>query len=184
MEHITIISHLTPTEWKLSWADKVVEDTRENMRAYQQSTCYWGHFKNDQDFVICHHKEYEIKSMSLGMYFTGRLEPYEKGSRITGKFGKKLSANLFLAMGSVLCLVALFGSMVRADREVMIVSAALFVVLFLCYLAKPRKGQRLIQGQLEKISFDEKFHGKKPPKKKRTMKEKASVKVENENPQD
>ena len=56
MENVTIISHLTPREWKMSWENKVVEDSRENMRAYQQQNCFWGHFKNDRDFTICHHK--------------------------------------------------------------------------------------------------------------------------------
>ena len=28
MENVTIISHLTPREWKMSWENKVVEDTR------------------------------------------------------------------------------------------------------------------------------------------------------------
>ena len=53
MENVTIVSHLTPQEWKKSWEDKVVEDTKQNMRAYQQQNCYWGHFKNDRDFTIC-----------------------------------------------------------------------------------------------------------------------------------
>lgn len=181
METVTVISHLTPEEWKLSWEDKVVEDTRENMRRYQQHSCYWGHFSNDQDFTICHHKEFEVKSMSLGLYFNGHLEADEKGSRITGRFGKKLSVNLFLAMGAVLCLVAFFGAAVKADLEVMLVSLLLFAILFLCYLAKPKKGQKRILQQLEQISFDETFHNRrrvvKEPKRKRTMREKAQVPV-------
>lgn len=89
MENVTIVSHLTPQEWKKSWEDKVVEDTKQNMRAYQQQNCYWGHFKNDRDFTICHHKEFEIKGMSLGLYFNGRIEDDERGCKIVGKFGKK-----------------------------------------------------------------------------------------------
>ena len=65
MKNVTIISHLTPEEWKMSWNDKVVEDNRQNMRASQQSDCFWGHFTSDSDFIICHHKEFEIKGMSL-----------------------------------------------------------------------------------------------------------------------
>lgn len=180
MENVTIISHLTPEEWKRSWQAKVVEDTKENMRAYQQSTCYWGHFTGDRDFIICHHKEYEIKGMSLSLYFNGHLEEDEKGCRITGKFGKKLSANIFLAMGAVLCIVALFSAMVKADYEVLFVSAVLLVILMLCYFTKPQKGKQRILKMLEKISFDDAFHGKgvahkKAKKKKRTMKEKAFV---------
>lgn len=173
-----MISHLTPEEWKLSWEDKVVEDTRENMRLYQQSSCYWGHFTNDRDFTICHHKEFEVKSMSLGLYFNGHLEADEKGSRITGRFGRKLSLNLFLAMGAVLCLVALFGAAVKSDLEVALVSLVLFAILFLCYRSKPKKGQQRILHQLEQISFDEAFHNRrrmKEPKRKRTMREKAQV---------
>lgn len=183
MENVTIISHLTPEEWRLSWEDKVVEDTRENMRAYQQQNCFWGHFTGDSDFTICHHKEFEIKGMSLGIYFNGHLEEDERGCRITGKFGKKLTANIFLAMGAVLCIVAMFAAMVRADMEVSIVSAVLLVILLACYFAKPRKGKERILKYLEKISFDASFHGRyvkgrNRKKKKRTMKEKASINME------
>lgn len=182
MESVTIISHLTPEEWKMSWNDKVVEDTRENMRAYQQKACYWGHFTSDVDFTICYHKEFEIKGMSLGIYFNGHLEADEKGSRITGKFGKKLSANIFLAMGAVLCIVAMFAAMVRSDLEVSIVAAVLLIILLICYFAKPKKGQERILKHLEKISFDSTFHGrpvvrKGRKKKKRTMKEKAAINI-------
>ena len=38
MENVTIVSHLTPQEWKKSWEDKVVEDTKQNMRAYHLSS--------------------------------------------------------------------------------------------------------------------------------------------------
>lgn len=185
MKNVTIISHLTPEEWKMSWKDKVVEDTRENMRAYQQRDCFWGHFTSDSDFTICHHKEFEIKGMSLSQYFTGHLEADEQGSRITGKFGKKLSANMFLAVGGVFCMVAFFGSWVRMDIQVAITSAVLLAIILAVYFAKPKKGQERIMKYLEKISFDAKFHNKakakKPQKKKkRTMKEKASVKIEGE----
>ena len=165
MKNVTIISHLTPEEWKKSWQDKVVEDTRENMRACQQKTCFWGHFSGNHDFTICHHKEFEMKGMSLGMYFNGHLEKDKKGCRITGKFGKKLSANIFLAMGLVLCIVAMFGAAVRGDHEVSIVSSILFVIFLLCYLIKPRKGQQRLLEHMEKISFDNSFHKKRPAKK-------------------
>ena len=96
MENVTIVSHLTPQEWKKSWEDKVVEDTKQNMRTYQQQNCYWGHFKNDRDFTICHHKEFEIKGMSLGLYFNGRIEDDERGCKIVGKFGKSIQLIYFL----------------------------------------------------------------------------------------
>lgn len=73
----------------MSWEDKVVEDAKENMRAYQLSNCFWGHFKNDNEFTICHHKDGEIKSTSLGLYFNGTIENDEHGCKIVGKFGKK-----------------------------------------------------------------------------------------------
>lgn len=158
METVRIISHLTPEEWKRSFQDKVVEDTDENMRAYQQTACYWGHFKDEGNFVLCHHKEYEIKSMSLELYFNGRLETEERGSCITGKFGKKRSANLFLAMGAALSLVVFVSAAFRADFEMLSVSGLLFAILLLCYLSKPKKGQKQLLEQLEKISFDEGFH--------------------------
>lgn len=185
MKNVTIISHLTPEEWKMSWKDKVVEDNRENMRAYQQLDCFWGHFTSDSDFIICHHKEFEIKGMSLSQYFTGHLEWDEQGSRITGKFGKKLTANMFLAIGGVFCIIAFIGAWARMDIQVSITSAVLLAIILAVYFAKPKKGQDRIMKHLEKISFDAKFHNKakprKPPKKKkRTMKEKATVKIESE----
>ena len=183
MENVTIVSHLTPQEWKKSWEDKVVEDTKQNMRAYQQQNCYWGHFKNDRDFTICHHKEFEIKGMSLGLYFNGRIEDDERGCKIVGKFGKKHSANLFLGMGAALCIAAIIGATARQDIEVSIVATVLLAILVVVYMAKPKKGQQRILYQLEKISFDSRYHKKgsrkaaaKPEKKKkRTMREKAMV---------
>ncbi len=181
MENVTIVSHLTPREWKYSWEDKVVEDTRENMRAYQQQTCFWGHFKNDKEFTICHHKEFEIKGMSLGMYFTGRIEEDKRGCKIVGKFGKKRTTNLFLGMGAALCIAAMFGAIAREDMEVSIVATVLLIILIVIYLVKPKKGQQRILSQLEKISFDEQYHNKKrskheqAKKTKRTMREKAQV---------
>ena len=183
MENVTIVSHLTPQEWKKSWEDKVVEDTKQNMRAYQQQNCYWGHFKNDRDFTICHHKEFEIKGMSLGLYFNGRIEDDERGCKIVGKFGKKHSANLFLGMGAALCIAAIIGATARQDIEVSIVATVLLAIRVVVYMAKPKKGQQRILYQLEKISFDSRYHKKgsrkaaaKPEKKKkRTMREKAMV---------
>lgn len=184
MENVTIISHLTPREWKMSWENKVVEDSRENMRAYQQQNCFWGHFKNDRDFTICHHKEFEIKGMSLGLYFNGTIEDDERGCKIVGKFGKKKTANLFLGMGAALCIAAIFGAIACQDMEVSIVATVLLAILLIVYFAKPQKGQKRILDQLEKISFDNNYHrkvskkAKADVKKKRTMREKAMVNVE------
>ncbi len=183
MQNVTIISHLTPEEWKLSWQDKVIEDTPENMKAYQSSTCFWGHFSNSRDFTICHHKEFEIKGMSMGLYFNGKLENDERGCRIEGSFGKKKTANLFLIVGLILCLLALIGATLQRDTQVSIVSSVLLIILLVFYLVKPKTGQDRIMKQLEAISFDDSYRGKgkgrsrhipKPEKKRRTMKEKAN----------
>lgn len=188
MQNVTIVSHLTPEEWKLSWKDKVVEDTRENMKEYQSSSCFWGHFKNTTDFTICYHKEFEIKGMSFGMYFNGKLEWDEQGSKITGKFGKKKTADLFLIAGIILCLLALVGATLQSDSEVSIVSSVLLIILLIFYLVKPKRGQERILNQLKKISFDDKFRGKAggrrkgipKKKKKRSMREKARVEARQE----
>lgn len=162
----------------MSWEAKVVEDTRENMRAYQQKDCFWGHFSGDNDFTICHHREFEIKGMSLGQYFNGHLEADEQGCRITGTFGKKLSANIFLALGAVFCLVAFISAIVKSDFQVSVTAAVLLVILLSVYFARPKKGQERIFKYLQKISFDDSFHGKVVKRKKknkyRTMKEMAS----------
>lgn len=175
MKNVTIVSHLKPSEWKLSWEDKVVEDTRENMKEYQQSDCFWGHFTDPTHFIICHHKAGEIKGMSLGLYFTGSIEKDEKGSRITGSFGRKRSANLFLGMGAILCILALVGSVARSDTEVMIVAAVLLVILFIIYFTKPQSGQQVIMKHLEKISFDADFHNRKRKKKRSILSEDLSA---------
>ena len=183
MKNVTIKSHLTVPEWKLSFEDKVVEDTRENMRAYQQSNCFWGHFMDNNNFIICHHKDGEIKGMSLGLYFTGRVEKDEHGCTVTGSFGRKLSANIFLGFGAVLCILSMIGSLSREDTEVLIVSSILLIILFMIYFYRPKSGQKVILDELEKISFDDKFHNKRfksKKKKKRTMKEKASVEIKHE----
>ncbi len=183
MENVTIISHLTPKEWKMSWEDKVVEDTKEKMRAYQLSNCFWGHFKNDNEFTICHHKDGEIKSMSLGLYFNGTIENDEHGCKIVGKFGKKFTANLFLGVGGALCTAALIGSIARQDIEVAIVSAVLLLILFIVYFSKPQKAQQTILKHLEKISFDSEFHNKNFKKssksrKKHSIRENATLNVQ------
>ncbi len=189
MDKVTIISHLTPLEWKLSWNDKVIEDTRENQKQTQQQTCFWGHFINDKDFTICHHKEFEIKGMSFGMYFNGHLEWDEQGSKITGNFGKKWSANLFLIAGAILCILVMVGAPQSSSEnslQIFGVAAVLLVILIIFYFAKPRTGQQRILDELKAISFDDKFHGRdhrhaktvpssKKKKKKRSMKEKAAA---------
>ena len=181
MANITIISHLTPQEWKASWEDKVVEDSKESMRAYQQYECFCGHFQSPTEFELCHHKEYEVKSMSLGMYFRGNVEVDPQGSKITGTIGKKRSTNLFLCLGAILCLIAMFGSIPQGDYRVLITAAVLLGILIFVYLTKPKKEQQMLIKHLEKISFDDTFHGKAPLsarkhlKKKRSLKDRATI---------
>lgn len=167
MENVTIVSHLTPAEWKRSWSEKVIEDTEENKKQYQMTNCFWGHFTGERDFIICYHKEGEIKGMSLAQYFWGRIENDERGCRIVGKFGKKKTANLFLMIGCVLCLLTMFGSIMRSDMQVLVTASVLLVICFIAYILKPQRGQDRIKAQLEKISFDDKFRRKGIPKPKK-----------------
>ncbi len=198
MKNVTIVSHLTPLEWKLSWKDKVVEDTRENMKEYQSKACFWGHFSTDRDFTICHHREFEVKGMSMGLYFNGRVEPDEQGSRIVGSFGKKWSANIFLIAGAILCLLVMFaGIFVRADMQITLVAAVLLVILVVFYFVRPNSGQQRILDELKEVSFDDAYSGKDryhhaasgkarntkaEAKEKRSMKEKAVVDMEENKP--
>ena len=140
MENVTIISHLTPREWKMSWENKVVEDSRENMRAYQQQNCFWGHFKNDRDFMICHHSIFEIKGMSLDFTLMEQSKMMSVVVRLL-VIRKKKTANLFLEWER-LCIAAIFGAIARQDMEVSIVAIVLLAILLIVYFAKPQKGQK------------------------------------------
>ncbi len=189
MKNVTIISHLTPQEWRNSWDAKVVYDSKENKNATRSQNCFWGHFDNDTNFTICFHKEFEIKGMSLSQYFRGRIEEDPQGTKITGSFGKKLSANLFLGLGAVLCIMAMIGAQARHEPQVMFTALILMIVLMLFYFIQPRKGQEKILEELKRISFDDKFHHKKimanPKKlkkqhKNRSMRDKAKVDLPDE----
>lgn len=182
MGKITIISHLSPEEWKASWEAKVVEDSSKGMKEFHKCDCFCGRFYNEKDFLMFHHKEFESKTFSLGMYLNGRIEKDVQGSKITGTIGKKWSSNLFLGAGAALSLVAFLGSLLRAEYEVAITSAVLLVILVFVYFARPKNEQEILVQHLKSISFDDSFHGKAPLsarkhlKRKRTMKEKATVK--------
>ena len=182
MAKITVVSHLSPEEWKASWEAKVVEDNSKAMKDHHQSDCYCGKFYNENEFMMFHHKEFESKTFSLGMYFNGRIDKDVQGSKITGSIGKKWSTNIFLGAGAALSMVAFFGSLARGDREVAITAAVLLVILLFVYFSRPKKEQELLVKHLEAISFDDSFHGKAPRsarkylKRKRSMKEKATVK--------
>ena len=86
-------------------------------------------------------------------------------------------------MGAALCIAAIIGATARQDIEVSIVATVLLAILVVVYMAKPKKGQQRILNQLEKISFDSRYHKKgsrkaaatPEKKKKRTMREKAMV---------
>ena len=162
MKNVTIKSHLTALEWKASWEDKVIEDTQENMKAYQMTDSFWGHFTSEDEFIIAHHREGEIRGMSLTQYFTGKVEKAEHGCTITGSFGKKRTANLFLGFGAILCILAIIGSLGKNDTEVLIVASVLLLILVIIYFVKPSSGQKIILEYLNKISFDDSFHNKKP----------------------
>ena len=44
MSKITIVSHLSPEEWKASWEAKVVEDSSKAMKDYHKCDCFCGRF--------------------------------------------------------------------------------------------------------------------------------------------
>lgn len=53
MESVTIISHLTPEEWKMSRNDKVVEDTREHMRESYNIVRFPHFFVTNINGILC-----------------------------------------------------------------------------------------------------------------------------------
>ncbi len=180
-QEVTIISHLKPADWKLSWEDKVIADNEGSMAAYQPHTGYWGHFKNDYEFVLSYHREYEIKGMSLSQYFNGRIMPDEQGSKIVGTFGKKWSANLFLMVGAVLCLGAFIMAAYQMNLSICLTAGVLFIIILAVYLFRPEQGQKQIMEGLQEISFDDAFNGKgKPKRKQRTMRDLADADAEEE----
>ena len=183
MENVTIISHLTPREWKMSWENKVVEDSRENMRAYQQQNCFWGHFKNDRDFTICHHKEFEIKGMSLGLYLMEQSKMMSVVVRLLVNSERRKQQICFLEWEQrSVSQQYLEQSHVRIWKYPL---SRLYCLPFTdCLFCKATEGTETDSGQLEKISFDNNYHrkvskkAKADVKKKRTMREKAMVNVE------
>ena len=186
MNKIKIVSHLSPEEWKRSWNDKIVDESkRENVKATRLSDCYWGHFTSNNEFVLCFHKEAEAKGLSLGIYFWGKIDPDPQGCVITGKIGRKTTQNIFLIGGSVLMLLVLYASIISSSIQMIFVSAALVAILLIIYFVKPKRSQEILLSQLKKISFDDEFHKggkkyKKTRKSKSTMKEKARALTEAE----
>ncbi len=126
---------------------------------------YAGGFYKERDFRLCRHREYEIKGMSVGLYFQGHLEETQEGCRITGTFRKKASANLLLLLGAGLCLLALPNAWMGGEYAAAVLSLGLFGVLLSCFLAKPKKGCRMLLRQLERISEDEAYRGAGKPEK-------------------
>lgn len=135
------------------------EDTGKGRWADQSQAYYEGYFYTERDFRLCRHQEYEIKGMSVGLYFQGHLEETEEGSRITGRFRKKVGANLFLFLGAALCLIALWKTWTGTEYGAAALALGLLGVLLGCFLAKPKKGCRILLQQLARISGDEAYRG-------------------------
>lgn len=135
------------------------EDTGKRRSAALNRSYYEGNFYKERDFRLCRHQPYEIKGMSVGLYFQGHLEETEEGCRITGRFRKKGSANLFLILGLVLCLIALPKAWMGGQHMVAALSLGLFGVFLYCFLVKSKKGCRMLLRQLERISEDEAYRG-------------------------
>ena len=91
MKTYEVVSHLTVKQWKKSWSQKVVEDTKKNVHDVYKNSCFLGHFENDNDFILYFHKEFE--GNSLNTFFMGHVEKCKEGCRITGRFTKKKTAN-------------------------------------------------------------------------------------------
>lgn len=151
METFEVISPLSVKQWKKAWAESVVEDHRENRRAYHGKTCYCGHFINDQDFVAFYHKEFE--SYGLNTYFYGRIEKKGKGSRIYGHFAKKRTANIFLIFAVILTALTTVVMGVSCQFQMMCAPAALCVILLLCLFITPKGTRDLLLNLLKDISF-------------------------------
>ncbi len=166
MPNVTIVSHLSPAEWKRSWNDKVVSDTKENKQATREANCYWGHMEPFNEFSLTYHKADEIKGMSLGLYFNGKIEKDPQGCRITGTFNKVRGLNPFLIMGSVLCIMAMIGSAPSGNITTTLTAGVLLIILIYVFLSRPKKQQQKLVNKLKDISFDDSFHVVKKRQKK------------------
>ena len=151
MENYEILSHLTKKEWKKSWGNQVVEDTKENLRNYHSKTCFYGHFVNKDDFILYYHKEFE--GNSLNTYFHGKVEKCPEGCRVTGSFKKKRTANIFLIFAAILTGLTTMVMVYNRNFQLMAAPAALFVIVLLCYFVVPKSSRERLMDQLKAISF-------------------------------
>ena len=183
MNTIEIRSHLTKKQWMHSWKEKVVEDTKENRRAYHSANCFYGQFFNDSEFKLYHHKEFE--GNGLNTFFFGKVEKSQDGCVITGTFKKKSTANIFLIFAAILTGITSAVMLFNGNMQLFIAPAALFVIVLLCYFIVPASSRELLTGILKDISFTE------PEKKQivsaaqnenRDQKEIADQKKEDKNP--
>ena len=183
MNTIEIRSHLTKKQWMRSWKEKVVEDTKENRRAYHSSNCFYGQFFNDSEFKLYHHKEFE--GNGLNTFFFGKVEKSADDCVITGTFKKKSTANIFLIFAAILTGITSAVMLFNGNMQLFIAPAVLFVIVLLCYFIVPASSRELLTGILKDISFTE-------PEKKQTVpdaqnenrdqKEIADQKKEDKNP--
>ena len=154
-QKIEIRSHLTKQNWKKSWSDKVVEDTRENTRQYHKTNCFYGHFENDSDFILYHHKEFE--GTMLTTFFMGHVEKTEEGCRITGHFSKRKTANIFFIFAAVLTLIVAIVMSFAGQIQMAIAPFFLCIIVIMCYFVMPSTAKDRLTNQLKKISFDDQY---------------------------
>lgn len=154
-ETIEVRSHLTKQNWKKSWNDKIVEDTRENTRQYHKTNCFYGHFENDSDFILYHHKEFE--GTMLTTFFMGHVEKTEEGCKITGYFSKRKTANIFFTFAAVFTLIVAIVMAFAGQLQMAVAPLFLCVIVVLCYFVMPRTSKERLIEALKKISFDDQY---------------------------
>lgn len=153
MEIYEVLSHLTKKEWKKSWGNRVVEDTKANLRSYHSKNCYFGHFINNDEFVLYYHKEFE--GNSLNTYFHGSVEKCDEGCRVTGHFVKKRTANIFLLFAAVLTGLTTLVMAYNGNFQMMAAPAVLCAIVLLCYFVTPKNSKERLEEGLKEISFAE-----------------------------
>lgn len=142
---------MTKKEWKKSWGNRVVEDTKANLRSYHSKNCYFGHFINNDEFVLYYHKEFE--GNSLNTYFHGSVEKCAEGCRVTGHFSKKRTANIFLIFAAVLTGLTTLVMAYNRSFQMMAAPAVLCAIVLLCYFVTPKNSKERLQEGLKEISF-------------------------------
>ena len=153
MKTYEVVSHLTVKQWKKSWSQKVVEDTKKNVHDVYKNSCFLGHFENDNDFILYFHKEFE--GNSLNTFFMGHVEKCKEGCRITGRFTKKKTANIFLIFAAVLTFVTTLAFAVQGAFQMMATPAVLCIIVLACYFVTPQSAQDRLTELLKEISFED-----------------------------